>query len=176
MPEYLCSPVTWNAKRARIVSSGYVSVTLINSRESIYIITYLCENCVDDFNEAHTYRCHTSSCTGYKFIRILDILVGRYQCADVLIPRIPKTKRKTEGNHTEISLIKEMYKYCGEHCGFCNVMGASCVCVIAIPDSQLHHSFFPLLLMTYSFIEFESGELCGRIWKYSHHLRTIAFV
>lgn len=51
-------------------------------------------------------------------------------------------------------------------------MGASCVCVIAIPDSQIAK----LMLMTYSFIEFESGELCGRIWKYSHHLRTIAFV
>lgn len=27
MPVYLCSPVTWKARRARIVSSGYVNVT-----------------------------------------------------------------------------------------------------------------------------------------------------
>lgn len=27
MPVYLCSPVTWNANRARIVSNGYVRKT-----------------------------------------------------------------------------------------------------------------------------------------------------
>ena len=30
IPVYLCSPVIWKAKRARIVSSGYVSVTAVN--------------------------------------------------------------------------------------------------------------------------------------------------
>lgn len=31
-----------------------------------------------------TYRRHTSRCTGYKFIRILDVMIGWYQRADVL--------------------------------------------------------------------------------------------
>lgn len=29
IPLYTCSPVTWNAKRARMVSRGYVSVTAV---------------------------------------------------------------------------------------------------------------------------------------------------
>ncbi len=29
MPVYLCSPVTWNASRARMVSNGYVKNTAL---------------------------------------------------------------------------------------------------------------------------------------------------